>query len=36
VNVPPGHLTIELCAGRELLATREADARAGIMTRVRF
>ena len=36
LNVPPGHLAVELRADGALVSTREVDARAGLLTRVRF
>lgn len=36
LNVPPGRVTVELRVGEELRTIREADAPAGVVTRVRF
>jgi hypothetical protein len=36
LNVPPGRLTVDLRAGNDLIATRDVDARAGVLTRVQF
>jgi hypothetical protein len=36
LNVPPGRLTVDLRAGNDLMATRDVDARVGVVTRVQF